>query len=39
MSRSNEYSYELEIERRRQIYLNRISATTEEYYLRYYKTY
>ncbi|MBS5755197.1 MAG: hypothetical protein KHW53_00610 [Veillonella sp.] len=39
MSRSNEYSYELEIERRRQIYLNRISATTEEYYHRYYKTY
>ena len=39
MSRSSEYSYELEIERKRQIYLNRISATTEEYYHRYYKTF
>ena len=35
MSRSYEYSYALEAARRRQIYLNRISSTTEQFYFRY----
>ena len=35
MSSSYEYSYQLEAERRRQIYLNRIAATTEGFYRRY----
>lgn len=35
MSRSYEYSYELEEKRRREIYLNRISSITEEFYNRY----
>ena len=39
MSRSYEYSYQLEAERRRQIYLNRIAATTEEFYRRYEQKY
>lgn len=39
MSRSYEYSYQLEAERRRQIYLNRIAATTEEFYRRYEQQY
>ena len=39
MSRSYEYSYQLEAERRRQIYLNRIAATTEGFYHRYEQQY
>ena len=39
MSSSYEYSYQLEAERRRQIYLNRIAATTEEFYHRYEQQY
>ena len=39
MSSSYEYSYQLEAERRRQIYLNRIAATTEEFYRRYEQQY
>lgn len=39
MSRSYEYSYALEAARRRQIYLNRISATTEQFYNRYVQQY
>lgn len=35
LSRSYEYSYALEAARRRQIYLNRISSTTEQFYSRY----
>lgn len=35
MSRAYEYSYTLEAARRRQIYLNRIAATTEQFYRRY----
>ena len=35
MSSSYEYSYTLEATRRRQIYLNRIAATTERFYNRY----
>ena len=35
MSSSYEYSYALEAARRRQIYLNRIAATTEQFYRRY----
>ena len=39
MSRSYEYSYALEAARRRQIYLNRISSTTEQFYSRYMEQY
>ena len=39
MSSSYEYSYQLEAERRRQIYLNRIAATTEGFYRRYEQQY
>lgn len=39
MSSSYEYSYALEAARRRQIYLNRISATTEQFYNRYNQQY
>ena len=39
MSSSYEYSYQLEAERRRQIYLNRIAATTEKFYRRYEQQY
>lgn len=39
MSRSYEYSYALEAARRRQIYLNRISSTTEQFYSRYTEQY
>lgn len=39
MSSSYEYSYELEEARRRQIYLNRIAATTEQFYRRYSQQY
>lgn len=39
MSSSYEYSYALEAARRRQIYLNRVSATTEQFYDRYNKKY
>lgn len=39
MSSSYEYSYELEAARRRQIYLNRIAATTEQFYYRYSQQY
>lgn len=39
MSSSYEYSYQLEAERRRQIYLNRIAMTTEEFYRRYEQKY
>ena len=39
MSSSYEYSYQLEAERRRQIYLNRIAATTEGFYHRYEQQY
>ena len=39
MSSSYEYSYQLEAERRRQIYLNRIATTTEEFYRRYEQQY
>lgn len=39
MSSSYEYSYALEAARRRQIYLNRISATTEQFYNRYIQQY
>ncbi|MHB9335891.1 hypothetical protein ACWYBU_08010 [Fusobacterium polymorphum] len=39
MSSSYEYSYQLEAERRRQIYLNRIATTTEEFYRRYEQKY
>lgn len=39
MSESYEYSYALEAERRRQIYLNRISSTTEKFYSRYMEQY
>ena len=39
MSRSYEYSYALEAMRRRQIYLNRIAATTEQFYNRYNQQY
>lgn len=35
MSSSYEYSYALEATRRRQIYLNRIATTTEQFYRRY----
>lgn len=35
MSSSYEYSYALEAARRRQIYLNRIATTTEQFYRRY----
>lgn len=39
MSSSYEYSYALEAARRRQIYLNRISSTTEQFYNRYNQQY
>lgn len=39
MSSSYEYSYALEAARRRQIYLNRIAATTEQFYYRYSQQY
>ena len=39
MSSSYEYSYAFEARRRRQIYLNRISATTEQFYNRYLQQY
>lgn len=39
MSSSYEYSYELEAARRKQIYLNRIAATTEQFYRRYSQQY
>lgn len=39
MSRSYEYSYALEAARRRQIYLNRVSSTTEQFYSRYMEQY
>ncbi len=39
MSRSYEYSYSLEARRRREIKLNRISATTERFYSRYMQQY
>ena len=39
MSRSSEYSYALEKERRRQIYLNTIAAKTEQFYNRYNQQY
>jgi hypothetical protein len=39
MSRSYEYSYALEAARRRQLYLNRITATTEQFYHRYEQKY
>jgi len=39
LSRSYEYSYALEAARRRQIYLNRISSTTEQFYSRYMEQY
>lgn len=39
MSRSSEYSYALEKERRRQIFLNRIAAKTEQFYNRYNQQY
>lgn len=39
MSSSYEYSYALEAARRRQIYLNRIAATTEQFYNRYNQQY
>lgn len=39
MSESYEYSYALEAERRRQIYLNRVSSTTEKFYSRYMEQY
>lgn len=39
MSSSYEYSYALEAARRRQIYLNRISSTTEQFYNRYSQQY
>lgn len=39
MSSSFEYSYALEAARRRQIYLNRISNTTEQFYNRYNQQY
>lgn len=39
MSRSYEYSYALEAARRRQLYLNRITRTTEQFYQRYEQKY
>ncbi len=39
MSSSYEYSYALEAARRRQIYLNRIATTTEQFYRRYNQQY
>lgn len=39
MSSSYEYSYALEAARRRQIYLNRVSSTTEQFYNRYSEQY
>ncbi|MCI9127339.1 MAG: hypothetical protein HFG28_09095 [Eubacterium sp.] len=39
MSSSYEYSYALEAARRRQIYLNRIAATTEQFFNRYNQQY
>lgn len=39
MSSSYEYSYALEAAHRRQIYLNRIAATTEQFYHRYNQQY
>lgn len=39
MSSSYEYSYALEAARRRQIYLNRIAETTEQFYYRYSQQY
>lgn len=39
MSSSYEYSYGLEAKRRRQIYLNRIATTTEQFYHRYSQQY
>ena len=39
MSRSYEYSYALEAAMRRQIYLNRVSSTTEQFYSRYIEQY
>ncbi len=39
MSSSYEYSYAMETARRRQIYLNRITATTEQFYNRYIQQY
>ena len=39
MSRSYEYSYALEAARRRQIYLSRVSTTTEQFYSRYMEQY
>lgn len=39
MSSSYEYSYALEAARRRQIYLNRIATTTEQFYRRYEQQY
>lgn len=39
MSSSYEYSYALEAARRRQIYLNRIASTTEQFYNRYSQQY
>ena len=39
MSSSYEYSYALEAARRRQIYLNRIASTTEQFFNRYNQQY
>lgn len=39
LSSSHEYSYALEAEIRRQIYLNRIRSTTEQFYSRYLEQY
>lgn len=39
LSRSNEYSYALEAAIRRQIFLNRISSKTEQFYSRYLEQY
>ena len=39
MSRSYEYSYALEAEKRRQVYLNRISSNTERFYNKYMEKY
>lgn len=39
MSSSYEYSYSLEAARRRRIYLNRLSSTTEQFYNRYSEQY
>ena len=39
MSRSYEYSYALEAEKRRQVYLNRISSNTQRFYNKYMEKY